>query len=212
MTFSFDEDISKPSDIMRWSRRSFDRWAAIADSSVGWRLMAIWALAEALVWPIIPDVLLGLLVVIQPRRIARTLTAAIVGSAVGAALVWGLASTWPTEAERVLPHLPLAFEADVVSVRERIAQDGTFAFVRQPISGIPFKVWAIVGATSGLPPMPALAIVVLARAVRMSLVALVAAALGARFTSLIRDYWLVLLAIYLAVFVLGWIRTFPTGG
>ena len=174
--------------------------------------MAVCAVAEAIVWPIIPDVLLGLLVIAQPPRVAKTLTAAIVGSAVGAALLWGLASTSPTEAERVLPHLPLAFEADVVSVRERIAQDGTFAFVRQPISGIPFKVWAIVGATSGLPPMPALAIVVLARAVRMSLVALVAAVLGTWFATRIRDYWLVLLAIYLAVFVLGWIRTFPTGG
>ena len=212
MTFGPGEDTSEGSDIVRWSRRSFDRWAAIADSSAGWRLMAVWAIAEALVWPIIPDVLLGLLVIARPRRVAKTLTAAIVGSTVGAVLLYGLASSWPTQAERILPHLPLAFEADVISVRERIGQDGALAFLQQPISGIPFKVWAIVGATSGLPAVPALPIVILARAARMSLVALVVAVLGARFATRIRDYWLVLLAIYLTVFVLGWIRTFPTGG
>jgi hypothetical protein len=212
MTFGAGESASGGSDVMRWSRRSFDRWAAIPDSSAGWRLMVVWAIAEALVWPIIPDVLLGLLVIARPHRVARTLTAAIVGSAVGAVLLYGLASSWPMLAERVLPHLPLAFEADIVSVRESIGQDGAFAFLRQPISGIPFKVWAIVGATSGLPPVPALPIVILARAIRMSLVSFVAAVLGAWFATRIRDYWLVFLAIYVTVFVVGWIRSFPTSG
>jgi 1-acyl-sn-glycerol-3-phosphate acyltransferase len=212
MTFGSDEDTAKPSDITRWSRNSFDRWAAIADTSAGLALMTFWAVAEAIVWPIIPDVLLGLLVLTRPRHVGQALTAAIIGGAVGASLLYVLAWTWPTQAERILPHLPLAFEADVISVRERIAQDGAFAFLWQPISGIPLKVWAIVGATSGLPPVLALPIVILARAARMSLVALVGALLGARFANRIRDYWLVLLGIYMAVFVLGWFRTFPTGG
>ena len=52
--------------------------------------MLVWAVAEALVWPIIPDVLLGLLVIARPHRGPKTLTAAIVGSAAAFLLRWWL--------------------------------------------------------------------------------------------------------------------------
>jgi membrane protein YqaA with SNARE-associated domain len=172
--------------------------------------MAVWAFAEAIVWPIIPDFLLAPLVIARPRRAPYILAACIAGSAIGAALIYGLAWTWAAEATRALPYLPLAFEADIADVRERIAHHGAFAFLWQPISGVPFKVWSIVAATSGVSPAMALPIAILARAARMTVIAVVCAPIGARFNRGIRDHWLILLALYVVVFALGWLRTFPS--
>jgi membrane protein YqaA with SNARE-associated domain len=174
--------------------------------------MAIWAFAEAIIWPIIPDFLLAPMIIAWPRRTSPVLAACIAGSAVGAALIYALAWTWPAEAVRALPHLPLVFEADIAVVRQRIAQDGAFAFLWQPISGIPFKVWAVVAAENAVPPVIALPLAILARAARMTVVATVAALVGARFGQSIRDHWLILLALYVIVFALGWARTFPSSG
>ena len=174
--------------------------------------MAVWSFAESIVWPVIPDFLLVLLAIGRPRRVQYSLAACIAGSAAGASLMYGLASSRPAEAALVIPYLPLAFEADIATVRERFAHDGALAFLTQPTSGIPFKVWAIVGATSGIPPLMAVPIAILARATRMSLVAIAAALLGARFGPVIRDNWLPLLVVYVVIFTLGWTRTFPSGG
>ena len=171
--------------------------------------MAIWSFAESIVWPIIPDFLLVLLVIGRPRRAYYSLAACIAGSALGASVLYGLAWIRPAEAARVLPFLPFVFEADIAATQDRVAQDGALAFIEQPVSGIPFKVWGIVGAMNGLPPVLALPIAILARAARMSLVTVAAAFLGARFDRFIRDYWLVLLVVYVTIFVLGWVRTFP---
>jgi membrane protein YqaA with SNARE-associated domain len=174
--------------------------------------MATWSFAESMIWPIIPDFLLVLLVIVQPRRARYALAACIAGSAAGASLLYCLAWTFPEAATRVLPYVPLAFEADVVSVRERVSQNGAFAFLWQPISGIPFKVWGIVGATNGVPPILALPIAILARAARMVVIAVIATLVGARFKRRIRDSWLVGLSLYVLIFALAWILTFPSGG
>jgi membrane protein YqaA with SNARE-associated domain len=173
--------------------------------------MFVWAFLESIVWPVIPDVLLILLVVSRPGRAHHTLAACIVGSALGAALLYGLAWSFPAEASRALPYLPLAFEVDIQAVQARIARDGAFALLGQPVSGIPFKVWGIVSATSGVPPVFALPIAIVARAFRMTAFAILTGLLGARFEHAIRNYWLVVLPLYLAIFLVGWIRTFPSG-
>jgi membrane protein YqaA with SNARE-associated domain len=174
--------------------------------------MALWALAEAIVWPIIPDFLLVLIAIARPRRVHHSLAACIAGSAAGASVVYGLAWIWPAEAYQALPRLPLTFEADIADVHERIARDGAFAFVWQPISGIPFKVWGIVAAVSGVPPTIALPVAILARTARMTVVAVVASMLGARFNHAIRDHWLILMVVYVVIFAVGWVRTFPSAG
>lgn len=196
----------------RYSQRWFERWAAFCNRPASLILMAIWAFAESIVWPIIPDFLLVLLAIGRPRGAPYSLAACVAGSAVGAVLLYGFSWARPADAARFLPYIPLVFEADVTSVRERIAQDGSAAFLGQPVSGIPFKVWAIVSATSGIPPFMALPVAVLARAARMTVMALLAAILGAQFGRFIRDRWLWFLLIYLSIFVFGWVRTFPSGG
>ncbi|MGE4606957.1 MAG: hypothetical protein AAEJ52_09475, partial [Myxococcota bacterium] len=45
------------------SRAAFDRWEGFARSRAGLSVLFVWALAEATVWPIIPDALLVPMVV-----------------------------------------------------------------------------------------------------------------------------------------------------
>lgn len=194
------------------SQRAFDRWSAFCSRRAALALMFCWSFAESLVWPLIPDVLLIPLVFGRPDRYRQSLATCIAGSMLGAVTLFSLATACPDQAAAILPHLPLIFEADIASVYQRIEQDGMSAFLKQPVSGIPFKVWGIVGAVSGLSPWTVLPVVLLARATRMAVLTALAVFLGTRFQSRVRNHWLIFVAIYVIVFVAGWIRTFPSAG
>jgi len=174
--------------------------------------MAIWSFAEAIVWPIIPDFLLFPMVVGRSSGAGRPLAACIAGSAIGATILYGAASARPTEALRILPHLPLVFAEDIASVERRIERDGPIAYLWQPISGIPFKVWGVMGAVNSLPPEIALPIVIVARSARMVVLALVGILVGRGFSPFIRDRFVILVGLYVIIVVLGWIETLPNVG
>jgi 1-acyl-sn-glycerol-3-phosphate acyltransferase len=194
------------------AQEAFDRWAAFCGKPAAHILMAIWSFAEAIVWPIIPDFLLFPMVVGRSSGAGRPLAACIAGSAIGATILYGAASARPTEALRILPHLPLVFAEDIASVERRIERDGPIAYLWQPISGIPFKVWGVMGAVNSLPPEIALPIVIVARSARMVVLALVGILIGRGFAPFIRDRFIILVGLYVIIFVLGWIKTLPNVG
>jgi hypothetical protein len=94
----------------------------------------------------------------------------------------------------------------VGTARQQFAAHGAAALWVQPWSGVPFKVWAIVGGVRGIAPWPAVPIFIVARALRMTIVATLARLLAARYANFARDYFLVLAAAYLLVFSYGWRR------
>jgi hypothetical protein len=173
--------------------------------------MALWSFLEALVWPIIPDFLLAALVIGSPKVAASALAACVGGSAMGTAILYRVALARPAEVMGLLRRLPFVFEADIESVGERIEGQGAGAFVWQPTSGIPSKVWAVLGASKGLRTRDVLPILMASRAVRMAVIAILAALVGARFTSRIRERFLLLLAIYISAFMVGWARSMHRG-
>jgi 1-acyl-sn-glycerol-3-phosphate acyltransferase len=173
--------------------------------------MALWSFLEALVWPIIPDFLLAALVIGRPKLAGSALIACIGGSAIGTAILYRATLARPADVMRLLRRLPFVFEADIESVAGRIERQGATAFVWQPISGIPSKVWAVVGAAKGLRTRDVLPILTASRAVRMALIAILAELVGSRFSSSIRERFLLLLAFYTSVFVIGWARSMHRG-
>jgi len=194
------------------AQATFDHWAAFCGKPSAQVLMATWSFAEAVVWPIIPDFLLLPMVIGRPRGAARLLAACIVGSGIGATILYGAASARPAEALRILPHLPLVFQEDIASVEQRLQRDGPLAYLWQPISGIPFKVWGIVGAANGVPTEIALPTVILARSARMAILALVGILISRGFAPFIRDRFIILVGLYVSVFLLGWIKTLSNVG
>ena len=101
------------------------------------------------------------------------------------------------------------FQEDIASVEQRIQRDGPSAYLWQPISGIPFKVWGIMGAVNGLPAEITLPIAIFARSARMAIVALVGMLMRHRFATFMRDRFMILVGLYIIVFVLGLIKTLP---
>ena len=171
-----------------------------------------WALAEATVWPILPDFLLVPMVAANRRRFHVPLAAAVIGMAAGCAMTVLFAYRAPRHAWGLLRHLPLVHEQQIDVARRHLAAHGTAAFLFQPWSGVPSKIWAVVAGAERPNPWPAIAALVIARSLRMAVLAGAARLLAGRFAGTVRDHSIFLAATYVAVFSFGLWRISSRGG
>lgn len=184
-------------------RSSFDWWQRLASSRRGFWLIFAWAVAEATFWPIIPDFLLVPMAAANRRRFYIPLAAAIMGTALGGTIIYLFAFVAQTQALDMLRHLPLVSDSQIDAVHADLSRDGIVGFLYQPWSGVPFKVWAVVGASLHLEPLLAIPTFIAGRGFRMAVFSTVARLLGGRFSGFLRDYWLFIAAIYVVLFFFG---------
>ena len=197
--------------LRRECRDTYDRWGRLASSHMGTGLMFAWALAEATVWPILPDFLLIPMVAANRRRFHVPLAAAVLGMAAGCATTVLFAYRAPRHAWGVLRHLPLVHEQQIGVARGHLAAHGTAAFLFQPWSGVPSKIWAVVAGAERTNPWLAIPALVIARSLRMAVLAGAARMLAGRFAGPIRDHSIFLAATYVTVFSVGlWRISRPT--
>jgi 1-acyl-sn-glycerol-3-phosphate acyltransferase len=194
------------SPLRRASRRSFDAWECWSASAGSTRLQCVWAMAEATVWPILADFLLVPLVLGRPRRAGKHLAGAVSGMALGGIGLYLFAFQWPARSRRLLHRLPTVHAAAIERAEKDLAAHGLAAFLFQPVSGIPFKVWALLAGSEGRSPLRAIPLFIVARAGRMAIVALAARLIGLRYRPFLRDYFLILMTLYLAGFLYVWRR------
>jgi 1-acyl-sn-glycerol-3-phosphate acyltransferase len=185
-------------------RRAFDRAAAWAGSPAAVAAMAIWAVAEALAWPVIPDFLLLPLVVLAPRRWMHLFAAALAGSLLGGALSYAVG---PTGAgAMLLDHAPLVTEPMVAEAGARLAGDGASALLSQPLAGIPYKVFSYQAAEAGVAGGEFIAFSALARGARLLAVAVAGALAGRWLRPLWERFGAHALALYAVGFAVGLLR------
>lgn len=189
--------------LLRECHAAFDWWERVASSRRGTGLMFAWALAEATVWPIIPDFLLVPMAVGNRRRFYVPLAAAVAGMALGGIAIFLFAFWAPHQALDFLRQLPLVNNHQIDGAREHLGKNGVAAFLFQPWSGISFKVWGVTGGVQGLNPLLVIPTFILARSVRMAIFATAAALLSRRFAGFVRDFFIFLLVIYGALFFYG---------
>lgn len=182
----------------RWHHRA----ARLATSSAGLALVAAWAAAEAIVWPLLPELVLFALLLAAPRAGARLIPAAVLASMAGGLCTFALGAT--------APAAPLVTEPMRAEVRVEVAARGAAAVHRQPLSGIPFKVYAAEAGRAGVDPVAFLGAAIQARGLRIALVGMGCSLLGAL---LARDRHLypfvlvsgtVMFAVGLALVVAAW--------
>jgi 1-acyl-sn-glycerol-3-phosphate acyltransferase len=115
------------------------RVAGFASSRWALVVVAAWAVAEALSWPLVPEFVLGLLLLarIPWRRAAALVAAALVGTVVGCTLAVSLAG-----AGLAAPALLTTPRMHVVAAGQ-LAREGVAGVRHQPWSGIPLKVYAV---------------------------------------------------------------------
>ena len=170
-------------------RQAIARFAALRLALV---VMLLWAAAEALSWPLLPEFALGVLVVALPARALRLGLAAVAGTILGGALMYAMA------ASGVAPPAPLTTARMHETVAASMAADGAAAVRAQPFSGIPYKVYGAAAGHAGVGVGPFLAESLLARGPRVLGAALLLGLFGA-----VTARWRRLYPSYLVLFLIG---------
>jgi 1-acyl-sn-glycerol-3-phosphate acyltransferase len=182
-------------------RRALARFAA---SPAGLVTVFAWAVAEALVWPLLPEVTLAVLGVAAPRRAVRLALVAAAGSLTGGALMYTLAVHG-----LVLPA-PLTTDRMHATALAQLASEGAGALAHQPMSGIPYKVYGAAAGHGAVGLVPFLLASLPARSLRILVVGALTGAFGAALHRWRRWYpaylfaFVVLFAAGLAAVVLSW--------
>lgn len=99
-------------------------------------LATAWAFAEALSWPLMPEVLLAIVCVAAPTRGFRLVPAITAGTVAGGLLALNLAAVGAA------PPAPWTTDRMRSTARAQLADEGASAASHQPWNGIPYKIYA----------------------------------------------------------------------
>ncbi|MFI2208262.1 lysophospholipid acyltransferase family protein [Streptomyces sp. NPDC020141] len=116
--------------------RARRRIASLAASRAGLAIAFVWAFAEALSWPLMPELLLAAACTAAPRAALRLSATALAGSLAGSLLTLQLAGAG------LAPPAPLTTDRMRAEARQQVAAESAGAVRHQPWNGIPFKVYA----------------------------------------------------------------------
>ena len=112
----------------------------------GWLVAGFaWGFAEAVSWPVIAEVSIGLLAVTVPRRMVRF------GFAVAAGSVAGSLTTAALARRGILAPAPLTTPRMRDEARRHLSAEGVVGVRHQAFNGIPIKVYAREAGLLGLP-------------------------------------------------------------
>ena len=173
---------------------------------MGWLLVLViilfcWSVAEAMVWPVIPDAALAATVFFLPDLAPVALVAIVAGSASG-----GFIGITLLRAGRRYP-LPMMTERMEARV-ERWLSKGPVGLIYQPPTAVPYKVFVVEAARRGFRRSTWAVLTVLFRGSRMALVAMAAIGAGSLVESLAPDAVVgtkgIVSAIAAVVFLAGW--------
>lgn len=180
------------------------RLERLATGLAGVAFVGTWAFIEAILFPVVPDVGLGLLALVAPRRSHRLFAAVVLGSLLGTAVLYMAATLAPDTVTAAILAVPGIREPMLTSARDLVAAGDPLS-IAQLGPGTPLKVYTLAWATGPGTPLALTAGVVLNRITRIGpgLLALVAAGWAAP-AFLRRHDRLVLLA-YAAFYVVAYV-------
>ena len=164
----------------------------------------LWGFAEATLFFIVPDVWLSAIAVGRSHRAALRATGWAIGGAVlGGALMHAWGRVDPAGVIAVCDRLPAISPAMIAGVRDDLARQGAVAVVIGGVTGVPYKIYAVLAPEAGLSLLPFLLISIPARAIRFVLAVLIADGINrllARWLPL-RQRYAVLGVVWLAFYV-----------
>ena len=138
----------------------YARAKSVGTSPAGLAVMFAWGVAEALFFPIVPDLGLALLALAAPAGFLALALAATAGSVAGGAMAYLAGATgWA-------PPMALVTDGMHAAAGGWMAADGAPAVWRQPWSGIPYKVFGFGAAEQGVSLGSFAGITALARGLR----------------------------------------------
>ena len=177
-----------------------DRLEAFAGRRLAVGMIALWAAAEAVVLPVVPDVGLGLLAVAAPRQALRLFAAVIVGAVIGSLVLAALVMAFPDGVRAMLVSLPGIDAATLDEVGAAVSAQGIGAFA-QFGPGPPLKVFTDAWVSQGVDVGAELVGTMLNRITRIGPVVIVAAIVGRALATLIRVHDRLTVAAYAAAWI-----------
>jgi hypothetical protein len=183
--------------------RVFERLESLATRRAAAVTIGLWAAAEAIVLPVVPDVGLCLLVMAAPRQAVRMLAAVVVGAVVGTLMLALVIGQAPDAGHAMLLALPGIDNAVIADAESRLARDGSLGFTQIGV-GPPLKVYtsAWLGLGGDVPGLVVGSI--MNRLTRIGSTVFIAAVAGLWLGSWMRRY----AELTLAAYVLGWVGVY----
>jgi hypothetical protein len=181
-----------------------ERFAATRQATV---LIGAWGMAEAIAFPVVPDVALYLLAMAAPKHAVRLFAAAIVGALAGSAVLAGLTTMSPDAARSLMLAIP-GISPQMLQAAERAFAGGDVLGFVGFGPGTPVKVYIVAWILAGGSPLLLAVGVVVNRLTRMGPGVLVTAIIGALAPGLLRRYERLVLAIYVGLWVLTYVLYF----
>jgi hypothetical protein len=177
-----------------------DRLAAVARSPRGLILVAVWACAEAILFPVVPDVVLLPLVAAAPRATPRLVLALLTGALVGSAFLAAWVISEPDRVGSLLALLPGMDAVTLPTVEAEVATRGASAFAAFG-PGVPLKVYTTAWIVDGGSPVVLAGAVIVNRITRIGPGLVIAAAIGWFAPAILRRHERIAMLAY----GLGWI-------
>lgn len=103
----------------------------------------LWGFAEATLFFVVPDVLITWVALFSLRRSAVQLALVIAGSLIGGALMYAWGAKAPETARAAVERIPFVTDTMFHSTADDLRQSGASAMLHGPLSGIPYKVYAV---------------------------------------------------------------------
>lgn len=135
----------------------------------------LWGFAEATVFFIVPDVLLSWFGLRKLRGALLACLFALLGALLGGSVVWLVSHQDPEQLRALYGALPAIDGTMINGVRQQLQAQGLVALFLGPLSGTPYKLYALEAAHLGLGYLPFLLVSIPARLLRFVLVTLAAA-------------------------------------
>jgi hypothetical protein len=181
-----------------------ERFAATRQATV---LIGGWGMAEAIVFPVVPDVALYLLAMAAPKHAARLFAAAIVGALAGSAVLAGLTALDPAAARSLMLAIP-GISPQMLQAAERAFAGGDVLGFVGFGPGTPVKVYIVAWVLAGGSPVLVAVGVIVNRLTRMGPGVLVTATIGTLAPGFLRRHERMVLAIYVGLWVLTYVLYF----
>jgi membrane protein YqaA with SNARE-associated domain len=135
-------------------------------------IAALWGLAEATLFFIVPDVWLTAIAVWIPRKAWMACLFALLGALAGGALMYGWGYTAPSTALMTLERIPGIHRDMLHKVAAEFREYGLLAPFWGPIQGVPYKIYAVQAPALGIGFGAFLLVSIPARLLRFALLTL----------------------------------------
>lgn len=171
-------------------------------------LCFVWGFAEATLFFVVPDVMVGAVALFWPHRWWRAATAALIGALAGAAVLAMLTSVFGDGVRDTLVAVPGVSSEMMRDVAQEVEDIGPRAMLGGPVAGVPFKVYIVESVLASASAASLFAWAVVARVPRILLVAGVAALVGWVLHRPIHAHQLLFLSAYAVWWVVGYVVFF----